>query len=107
MIILSDSEDFPWCRCDEEQAQAPVIIAMPAPSCRFEGAAIAFPRRLHDFFTVEELSRPAVPAVDAAQLARATYMCGWHARPRDACIRACVATCPMTRRSLRIAQRDL
>ena len=42
------------------------MIAMPAPSRRFEGAATAFPRRLHDFFTVEELSCPAILAVDAA-----------------------------------------
>ena len=45
------------------------MIALPAPSRRFEGAAIAFPRRLHNFFTVEELSRLAAPAVDVARLA--------------------------------------
>ena len=80
VIILSDSEEYPWCRCEEEQAQALVVIALLAPSRRFEGAATSFPRRLHDFFTIEELICPAVPAVDAARLARAMYMHGWHAQ---------------------------
>ena len=79
MIILSDSEDYSWCRCKEEQAQAPVVIALPAPSRRFDGAATSFSRRLHDFFTVEELSRPTAPTLNAARLARAVYMRGWHA----------------------------
>ena len=100
MIILSDSKDYPWYRCEEEQAQAPIMIAMPAPSRRFEGAATSFPRRLHNFFTVEELSRLAAPTVDAARLARAAYMRGWHARAR-------AAVYARPRRSPRIAQRDL
>ena len=83
------------------------MIALPAPSRRFEGAATAFPMRLHDFFIVEELSRPVVPAMDAARLARAAYMRGWHARVREAHIRARIATCAAPRRSPRIAQRDL
>ena len=52
------------------------MIALLAPSRQFEGVATAFPRRLHDFFTLEELSRPTALAVDAARLARATYMRG-------------------------------
>ena len=83
------------------------MIAMPAPSRQFEGVSTVFPRRLHNFFTVEELSRLVVPAVDAARLARAAYMHGWHARARDARIRACIAACATPRRSPRIAQRDL
>ena len=79
MIILLDSDDYLWCRCEEEQAQAPIVIALPTPSRRFEGAATSFPRRLHNFFTVEELSRPTAPAVDTARLTRAAYMRGWHA----------------------------
>ena len=66
VIILSDSKDFLWCRCEEEQAQASIVIALPAPFRRFEGASNAFPRMLHDFFTVEELSSPTVLAVDVA-----------------------------------------
>ena len=83
MIILSDSEDFPWCHCEEEEAWTLVVIALPAPSWQFEGVATAFPRRLHDFFTIEELSRPAIPTVDAARVARAAYIRGRHARARE------------------------
>ena len=83
------------------------MIAMPTPSSQFEGAATTFPRRLHDFFTVEELSRLVVLAVDVARLALAAYMRGWHARAREARIRAHVATCAVPRRSPCIAQRDL
>ena len=67
------------------------MIALPAPSRRFEDAATAFPRRLHNFFTIEELSHPIVPVVDAARLARATYMRDWHTRARENCIRTCKA----------------
>ena len=66
VIFLSDSKDFLWYRCKKEQAEAPIALALPAPSWQFEGAASTFPRRLHDFFIIEELSRPAVPTVDAA-----------------------------------------
>ena len=76
------------------------MIALLAPSRQFEGVVTVFPRRLHDFFTKEELSSPAVPTVDTTRVAQATYMRGWHTR-------ACVATCAVPRRSPRIAQRDL
>ena len=100
VIILSDSEDFPWYRCDEKHARAPFMIALPAPSQQFECAATIFPKRLYDFFIVEELSCLAVPDVDAARVARAAYMSGWHARARN-------AACAVPRRSCCIAQRDL
>ena len=95
MIILLDSKDFPWCCYEEEQAQAPIMIALPT-SRRFEGTTTTFPRRLHNFFTIEELSCPAVLAVDAARLAQAAYMRGWYARAR-------VAACAAPRRSPHIA----
>ena len=56
------------------------MIALPTPSLRFEDAATAFPKRLHDSFTVEELSRLVASTVDAARFAWATYMRGWHAQ---------------------------
>ena len=107
MIILSDSEDYPWCCCEEEQAQAHVVIALPTPSRRFEGAATSFPRRLYDFFTVEELSRLVAPSVGAAPLAQATYMHGWYVRARQAHLRARAVAYARPRRSPHIAQRDL
>ena len=107
LIILSDSKDFPWCRCEEEQAWAPLLIALSAPSRQFEVAATAFSRRLHNFFIVEELSCPSVPPVDVARVARVAYMHGWHARAFEARIQARVAACAAPRRSCRIAQRDL
>ena len=55
-----------------------------APSRQFEGAAIAFPRRLHDSFTIEELSCPVVLAMDTTRVARTAYMHGWHARAHEA-----------------------
>ena len=83
------------------------MIARLTPSSRFEDAATVFPMRLHNFFTIEELSRPAILTVDVVRVVWAAYMRGWHAQARQTCIRACVAACAALRRSRRIVQRDL
>ena len=42
------------------------MIALPPPSRGFDCPIFVFSRRLHDFFTIEELSCPFVQVVDVA-----------------------------------------
>ena len=110
VIDLSDSEDFPWCRCEEDQPRALVVIALPSPLKQFyDTYLLVFPRRLHDFFPPEVLSHPCVPLVDAMSVLCHIYVSSMHELARPAfglellhmrCLRGLVALQRVTSRFL-------
>ena len=66
---------------------------------------LAVLRRFWDATMAIVLHTPPDAAVEDAQVARAMYMRAWHARKREACIRACAHAYASPRRSPRLGER--
>ena len=91
VIYLSDddSRSVGFCQCDALGPPRHIVFALPTvPPCFRPAPPIA----------------PPSPPVDSSQCARAAYMRAWHARAREARIRAHPIAHASTQRSLRLAR---
>ena len=91
MIYLSNDESLSvgFCQCNVAGPSRRIVLALPAvPPC---------------FRPVPPVAPPS-PLIDGSRSARATYMRAWHARAREARIRARAIAHASPRRSPRLAR---
>ena len=88
-LFDDDSRSVGFCQCDALGPPRHIVFALPIVPLCFRPASPVAP--------------PSLP-VDSSRCARATYMCAWHARAREARIRARAIAHASPRRSPRLAR---